>query len=171
LDVTETLDEELEGRWPEYLRLYGAGAIYSAFVRVAEIANCVQHCGMTREVCSKWTSALGAVVITPGELHSIRVEANRNLARARRMLNVSGEINYEEFVLVITLLTELDLLSHYLTERGVIEFPSADLLYKEVLAVASSPKNRAAHRSAQASARQNWGVPVHSRWLGTGTSQ
>jgi hypothetical protein len=169
--VTENLDEELEGRWAEYLRLFGAGAIYSAFVRLAEIANCVQHCRMTREVRSKWTSAVGEVVIAPGELHSIRVEAGRNLARARRMLNVAGEINYEEFVLVVTLLTELDLLSHYLTERGVIEFPSADLLHDEVLAILSSPRNRAAHRSAQVSARQNWGIPVHSRWLGTGTSQ
>jgi hypothetical protein len=167
--LTKDLDQELKGRWEEYLRLFRAGAIYPAFVRLAEIANCVQHCGTTRDSVSKWTSVVRDVVITPNEMHAIRAAAEKNSARVKRILDGAEKINYEEFVLIITLLTELDLLRHYLVERGVTDFSSAVPLYEEMIAAASSPNNRSAHRSAQAAARQNWGIPVSSRWLGTVT--
>jgi len=169
--VAKDLDQELKGRWEEYLRLFREDAVYSAFVRLAEISNCVRHCDMTRESVSKWASLVREVVITPNELLAIRATGNSNTARVQRILDSAEKINYEEFVLIITLLTELDLLFNYLAERGVTVFSSSDPLYEEMLAVASSPINRSAHGSAQASARRNWGIPVYSKWLGNRASQ
>jgi len=38
-------------------------------------------------------------------------------------------------------------------------------------AIATSPVNARAFRSAQDAAKQNWGIPLHTRWLESPTVQ
>lgn len=165
------LDKVLAGRWTEYLRLASAGAIYAAVIRLAEIANCVRGAGIPPELVSKWISMVREVDIAPGELRSIRAEASQRAQRIRRLVDVGGNLNYEEILLVITLGTELDLLSHFLVERGDSDLLDVDHLEEALSATVSSPSNVSTFHSAQLSAKVNWGLPLRSRWLGNDASQ
>ena len=71
------LDEVLTGRWAEHLRLARTGASYAAVICLAEIAHCVRGAGVPPELGSKWISRVREVDIAPGELRSIRAEANQ----------------------------------------------------------------------------------------------
>ena len=169
--MSRDLASALQERWAEYLRFYREGAIYSAFVRLSEIANCLQHASVPSDLASRWANALGEVKIKPDDLRSISEEVRRKIERVRRMLGVSTGLIYEEFLFAITIRTELDLLAHYLAERGAACLADADSLDADLVAMAGSPRSSSAYRSAQASARQNWGLPLYSKWLGSDATQ
>lgn len=163
--MSRAIANALDERWAAYLRLYGKKAIYSAFVRLSEIANCLQHGQIPLGLASKWSAALNEVTISPDAVQSIRCEARNKIERLQRIVGSSGILAYEEILFVITLRTELDMLLSYLEDRGIEDLPDASSLDDDVLAIARSLGSSSAYRSAQESARRNWGLPLRSKWL------
>lgn len=159
------LIDKLNERWAAYRLFYREGAIYSAFVRLSEIANCLQHGNVPSTEMARWAEALRLVEATPNDLLSISGEAKQQIERVRRMLDTGTELIYEEALLIITVRTELELVFKFLRDRGVSEVADASSLDHDLNVVLRSPKSSAVFRSAQAAAKKNWGLPLHSRWL------
>lgn len=169
--MSSNLAGEIQERWAAYLRFYREGAIYSAFVRLSEIANCLQHASVPSSVESRWTDALREVEVTSDDLRSIGEEVKQKIEAVRRMLDAGTDLIYEEVLLVITVRTELDLLLRYLTDRGAAELADTSSLDQALDAMAQAPGTSDVFRSAQASAKRNWGLPLHSKWLFSDTMQ
>lgn len=166
--MPRSLPELLEERWAESLRLYREGAVYSAFARLGEIYDCLKHEILSEEHARKWSATIQNVLITDADLQSIRTEAVWHVERLRRVLGVGSKYTYEEILWAITIRVELELVSQLLAERGIDELARATSVDNDLLAVAMSPVNASAFRRAQAAAKKNWGIPVHSRWLEDG---
>jgi hypothetical protein len=167
--VSRKLAGELQERWAAYLRFYGEGAIYSALVRLSEIANCLQYADIPSTLVSKWADTLRQVQVTPNDLRSIGEEIKQKVERVRRMLDAGTDLIYEEALLVITVRTELDLLLRYLADRGAAEPTDTSSIDQALDAIAQAPKSSAVFRSAQTTAKRNWGLPLHSKWLSDNT--
>jgi len=169
--MSNNLADELQERWEAYLRYYREGAIYSAFVRLSEIANWLKFVGVPSNLVSTWADTLRKVEVTSNDLQSIGEEVDQRIERIRRILDADTDLIYEEILLVITIRTELDLLSWYLADRGAEELADASSVDQALGAIAQAPKSSAVFRSAQASAKKNWGLPLHSKWLSNDTMQ
>jgi hypothetical protein len=165
LDVD--LAKAIEERWADYLRLSREGAIYSASVRLAEIAHCLRFAHLAPELALKWSGILEAVVMSSDMIQSIRNEAQRRVERLNRMLGGGSPVAYEEMLLLVTIRVELEVLLAYLAERGVGDLSGVGSLDEDLSAAVRSPQNSVAYFSAQQSARKNWGLPLRSKWLGT----
>lgn len=163
--MSRNVIDELESRWEAYLKFYREGAIYSAFVRLSEIANCLQHGDVSSNVIAKWSEALRRVEPTHDDLSTIGREARHQIARIRQMLNAGVDLTYEEVLLAITVRTELDLLSGFLGDRGVVIDAEVGSLDEDLDEVARARRSLVVFRSAQKAAKKNWGLPLRSKWL------
>lgn len=165
--TAEETTSALEGRWREYVRLYRGGALYSAFVRLAEIAHCLRHDALSPEVSDQWRAALDSLNVSGEEVRAVLHEAREEIKRLQRILSVGARYTYEELVLLITSRVELELLSDFLGERGFDRLEMPITLDNDLEAIASSASNAGGFGSAQAAARKSWGLPLRSRWLGS----
>ena len=159
------LEKAVAARWDLYLRYKADGASYSALVRLGEIANALRHGLMSGALARKWRRTVGEVTISEAELAQAVAKAGQDAARLKHILSIGEKFIYEEQVLLLTLRIQLELFSDFLRERGMaVEFDpeSADSKFREV---ARSRGNAHAFRSAQASAKRNWGLPLRSPWL------
>jgi hypothetical protein len=163
--LRRNLIDKLNERWAAYRLFYREGAIYSAFVRLSEIANCLQHGNLPSTDKGRWADALRVVEATPNDLLSIGGEAKQQIERVRRMLGTGTDLIYEEALLIVTVRTELELVFKFLSDRGVSDLADASSLDHDLNEILRSPKSSAVFRSAQAAAKKNWGLPLHSRWL------
>lgn len=159
------LPKELQGRWAEYLHYLKAGAMYSAFVRLGEILNCLNHCRLPQGKVQEWRAMVLGTERTEEEIRSAQTEAKREAARMHDIMSVGSKFEYEELVLLITMRVELELLSEYLADRNVVAAVDGEALDRELGVIAKSAANAATFRSAQLAARTNWGIPLHSAWL------
>jgi hypothetical protein len=165
------LANAIDGRWADYLRLCREGAIYSASVRLGEIANCLRFAQLASDLASKWSGALKRVTMSPDMIQAVREEARTKAERLGRMLHGDSSMTYEEMLLLITIRVELEMLFAFLAERRIGDLPDLSSLDADLSAAACSPKNAAAYVTAQESARKNWGLPLRSEWLGTDAIQ
>jgi hypothetical protein len=159
------LQVTLEERWTEYVRLYEQRETYSAFVRLGEIANCLNHATLRDQLIRKWSARISNVPVTAKDLHALRSAASEQVGRVSAILRVGTTFTYEELLLAITTRIELELLSNFLRVRGIPVPLETSSLDEQLAATARDEVNASAFRSAQAAARENWGIPVHSRWL------
>ena len=130
------------------------------------IANCLGHAQVPPETRTRWTALLEEVSISHEALRSIQGEARKTIARIERIVGTGSQFVYEEVLLVITLRVELDLVSAYLAQRGLGALPDVDRRDEEITSVFSTSAHSSISRSAQQTARRNWGLPLHSKWLG-----
>src|SRR5262245_58262833 len=108
----------IEERWADYMRLDREGAVYSACVRLGEIANCLRFAQLSPELVSKWSDVLKHVAIPPVTIQCISDEVARTVQRLNRMLGGGSSVTYEEMLLIITIRVELEMLLAFLAERG-----------------------------------------------------
>ena len=149
----------------DYLRFYRAGATCSAFVKLAEITHCLNYATLPQELTRKWNATIQNVSITDEDIRSVRTAVVQNIQRMQRIVNVGTRFIYEESLLLITIRVELELLSAFLAERGIAMTMDFAALDDALLAIATSSANARDFRSAQTAAKQNWGIPLHTRWL------
>jgi hypothetical protein len=165
--VSDVLADAISARWDEYTRFERENAMFSACVRLGEITNCLRYSRLSRNVASKWESALENVQISPALVQVIRREAQSRIERLQRILGAGDRpLIYEEMLLVITFRTELEIVSEYLVQNDIGSLPDVDWLDEELLRLSSAPRTSAVYLRAQEAARRNWGLPLHVRWLG-----
>jgi len=159
----------LEERWTEYLRLYREGATYSSFVKLAEINHCLGYAPQL--LTQKWSATIQNVPITDDDVQSLRAGVAQKIQRLQRIVSAGTHFMFEETLLLVTMRVELELLSAFLVERGIVVTMDVAALDDALQAIATSPVNARAFRSAQDAAKQNWGIPLHTRWLESPTVQ
>jgi hypothetical protein len=162
--LTPALSHALEERWAQYIRLREQQAHYAAFVRLAEIANCLRYGKLSPQIRLKWTQRVAQPDLTQEIIKSIEVEAQNGMDRIQRIVG-TGALIEDEALLVITLGVQLEVLLVYLKERGArssLDLGRVDALLQTM---ASEPENLAVYRSALRAAKQNWGLPLQSKWL------
>jgi hypothetical protein len=161
-DVSQVLEE----RWSDYLRFDREGEACSAFVCLAEITQCLNYASLPQQLTQKWSVMIQNVPITDEDMRSVRTAVAQKIRQMQRIVNVGTRFIYEEALLLISVRVELELLSAFLAERGIPMAMDLAAVDDALLAIAtSSPANARDFRSAQAAAKQNWGIPLHSRWL------
>jgi hypothetical protein len=163
--VAKDLSQALEERWASYLRYYGAGETYSAFVCLAEIAHCLNYETLPQQPTQKWSAAIQNVSITDEDIRSIHTAVAQKIQQLQRIVSVGTRFIYEEALLVITIRVELELLSAFLEQRGIAVTMDVAAVDDDLQAIATSSGNAQDFRSAQNAAKQNWGIPLHTRWL------
>lgn len=149
----------MEIRWKEYRTLRSAGECYSALLRIAEIFGSLGSLEpKERETQQKRCEE---VVLDESELERIEKEFKEKEGKLSRILSVGNKWNEDEWLLVITIRIQNDLLQSYLFHRGY-RFSTCEICPRaEILKQASlSPANQRAFDTALRMARRNWGLPI-----------
>jgi hypothetical protein len=149
--------------WNEYSRLYAAGEVGSAFTRLGEIANYLEHAHLPERLTRKWYAALQDVPTTDDDIRIATAQAERRIERLQRLVSVGTKFLYEEVMLAITYRIELEMLGHFLEVRGIHGRLDTASIDENLLGLARS--HGELFRKVQAVARRNWGIPLKSRWL------
>jgi predicted oxidoreductase len=169
--VAKDLSQALEERWTDYLRFRQKGEIFSAFARLAEITHCLNYANLPQKLAQKWRATVQNVSITDGDIRSIRTTADQRIQRLQRIVSVGTRFIDEEALLLITIRIELELLSAFLVERGIALAMDIAAVDDDLRTIATLPDNAQDFRSAQNAAKQNWGIPLHTRWIESFTLQ
>lgn len=149
----------VDQRWAEYRDLWARGACYAAVLRLAEIYS-VRDAITEGEVNELRRHGL-AIKADPAISETLRGEMGKNVSRVRRVLSSGRRLLGEEFLLVITIAVQLDLLAAFLEDLGVVtDFEVPADITSEIKEAGLRKGNERAYASAVSSARLNWGLPV-----------
>jgi len=153
------MKEEVEQRWTEYERLMHGGAYYAAMLRVADISSVRD--AVSQEGRENLKKRCLAIKIDLKVSEALGADISINIARVRRILSVGQRWTFEEFLLVITIAVQIDLLIALLKDLGIrINPESPSYLTSEIRKAARGEVNQRAFASAVSAARQNWGLPI-----------
>ncbi len=151
--------KELNRLWSEFERLWRLGERYSALLNVAEIHACLEK--LEPNLRREFESRCQSVQLTRDVLEAADAGIKRDERRILRVLSVGNLWNDDEFLLLITLKVQTDLLLAFLNARGKnLRSESDAKCLLAIKAAAESIENRNAYRQAVSLVRQNWRLPV-----------
>lgn len=138
-------------------------AFYAAFLRFANVHSSLSV--LTGKTKASFVGRCMAVPLGGEILDAVNRGMAESIARVRRILAVGQSWMYEEWVLILTSLIQVDLVSSFLSARGLQPRSSSDNLWAQICALSHRRSNRASFESASASLRRNWSLPVNHPFL------
>jgi len=164
--MRKPLATQLEEYFAQYERFLRGGAYHSALSWLAQIAHCVKEFVSSGGERGLWLARIEGESLPPEVLRGALVEAERQLAHVRRIIEIDeAPVIEDEALLVLTVREEVDLMREFLLSRGV-EVPQFDCteLDRDIARIAKMKRNRAAFDSAFAAMRRNMPLPLKTRW-------
>ena len=160
------LQAELQERFRFSNELLQAGEYHSALNYLAEIFHCLS--ALDEESQRQWTASLMSEKLSP-EMLNAGVEGIEQEAQIiRRILSVGTVWNGEEILLVLTKRIQIDLLLDFLTEFCSYDRTvSIDDIDERLNSIAQSKENKHSFEESRNLMKENWGLPINSKWLST----
>jgi hypothetical protein len=157
----------MEHCWMDYVRLLKGRETYSAIARLAEISNVLRGDHVGKREAEKWRAQLSEAEISTQMLGDVVQGLSAAATRLDRILGVGINFTGEELLLVLTIRVEASLVFEFLRDRGSIFDFDFSRIDEEMTRVAQSRENAETFRREVLRARNNWGIPIQSEWLGT----
>jgi hypothetical protein len=159
-----SLEEVAQTKLAEYDTLKQAGDVYAAFVKLSEVCNWLEGTAPSDpEISQRYLERCNSP-LARSEKENLQRGIERRISTLAKIMDVGTRFTFEEVLLLITFATELELLKSFLRARRLPI--SAETASVESKLLALSERHPQLFRSAQATARRNWGIPLRSHWLG-----
>lgn len=117
--MASNLKHAIDRCWSEYEHLRSEGALYSAAVRVAEIADCLRIDGSKHEDAQGWLAKIESVQFTVNEIERACNEAVQRLQRLQQVVGTGSRFTYEELMFAITSRVQLELFAQFCIEHQI----------------------------------------------------
>ncbi len=141
------------------------GRTGEALVAIASVASCAKQVAGAVPAARRVLNRTLQEELSEGITVQVSELITGTAVRIQRILSVGSEYNDDEYLLLITLHTELSLVIWYLQERG-LECPLLDLdaIELEIRETGRFPANARALAKAISLMRRNWGLDVEMPW-------
>jgi len=158
------MGNEIQERWQEYERFKSVGEEYSALGRVAEIHSCLPK--LPHKLKLEFGRRCRKVVLDSKVIESAKAGIREDEERIIRICSIGTKWHAEEFVLLITLQVQIDLLLRFLEDRGfTLRSKTNEECLQAIKHAARSTQNRRAFEHAASLAKRNWGLPIDHELL------
>lgn len=157
------LEDALENRLAEYKSLLRQGAHASAFTRLAEVLNVVEHSELPNRVRYGLIGRVEEAAKSIGR-ESVQSGFEADLARIRKICSVGSRFNEDEVLLLLTIRVQLQLAGELYAHLGWstegLADPEIDSAMQDIMR-----SNEKSTQKALGLARKNWGLPLVTDWL------
>jgi hypothetical protein len=165
-DLSNDLSNQLSSQLAEAESFISRRAFYPAFVRIANVHASLEHLNKpTRELFLKWCLK---TPLNRETLEAIEAGIKKDIKQVERILAVGKSWIYEEWVVILTSIVQIDLLCDFLAVRGIKSGLMPGSLRSEIESLRKSKFNKEPFESALSSIRKNWGLPVNHPLLHCG---
>jgi hypothetical protein len=156
---------QLEERFQWYRKFVEERAWHSAVIKLAEISHCLPY--LPKDEQRAWTQRIRDEAVSVKGLAEAEAEIWAQVDRIRRILSIGNRWNAEEILLVLQTRIEIELSLEFLNKCLAIESAiSLQDIDRDIEALSKSESHRSHFTWAVRKMKQNWGLPIHSKWLG-----
>lgn len=158
------LEEGLNDRFSEYLRLIPIAEPYLAIANLVQIHHCLS--AMDAHSRTKWDERLNQLQLTEEVLKAAELGVDRDVKYIERVLSIGTIWNDDEILLVLQQRIFVDLFLDFYRYRFNREIPlDLDRADRLIKSVARTPENKRSYEIAIRLMKKNWGLPIRSKWL------
>jgi len=162
--MKSNLAKQLVQRFRWYKELFEEGAWTSAVTRLAEIYHCASN--LPKNEQALWIARIRDEGLSDDAIKEVEAGIRKKIQRLRKIVSTGNRWTAEEILLVVQKRIELEMLFAFLSDEFPAEtMASLDEIDQSIVTLSNSKEHGRHFAWARRKMRQNWGLPIRSKWL------